>query len=240
MSVPREEGVHRVAWDLRYPRTTPATLTRGELAPWETEVGGVMVPPGTYSAQLATIIDGVWEDITEPVSFEVRDLAGATFSATGAQREAKFAFDRQAALLMRAVEGASRLLDDADQRLTLLRRGASDTPNLAPETFARLEALRRRHVDLRDTLRGDGTLSRRYVAQGPSIRGRTSFVVYTSAGSTQPPTITQREQYDLAATEFEAFLVSLRAFDTDLAEFERSMESAGAPWTPGRLPEWKR
>jgi hypothetical protein len=26
--------------------------------------------------------------------------------------------------------------------------------------------------------------------------------------------------------------------DTDLAKLEKDMEAAGAPWTPGRVPEW--
>ena len=25
----------------------------------------------------------------------------------------------------------------------------------------------------------------------------------------------------------------------DLARLEKAMEAAGAPWTPGRIPEWK-
>jgi hypothetical protein len=25
----------------------------------------------------------------------------------------------------------------------------------------------------------------------------------------------------------------------DLAKLEKEMEAAGAPWTPGRLPEWQ-
>lgn len=240
LSVPREAGVHRVAWDLRYPRTTPATLARGELAPWETEVGGVLAPPGTYSAQLSTIIDGAWQDIGEAVAFEVRDLAQGTFSVAGAQRQEKYEFDRKAAALMRAVEGASRLIGDADQRLALLRRAAADTPGASPEVFASLESLRRRLGDMRTALQGDGTLSRRYVAQGQNIRGRVAFVVYDSAGSTQPITGTQREQFDLASAEFESLLALLAAFDADLAAFEKTMEAAGAPWTPGRLPEWKK
>ena len=27
-------------------------------------------------------------------------------------------------------------------------------------------------------------------------------------------------------------------FDVDLAKLEKDMEAAGAPWTPGRVPEW--
>ena len=40
--------------------------------------------------------------------------------------------------------------------------------------------------------------------------------------------------------DFERVLVQLRQLiDVDLARLEKQLESAGAPWTPGRIPEWK-
>jgi len=27
--------------------------------------------------------------------------------------------------------------------------------------------------------------------------------------------------------------------DVDLKQLEKALDAAGAPWTPGRLPEWK-
>ena len=44
----------------------------------------------------------------------------------------------------------------------------------------------------------------------------------------------------VAALEFQQALGSLRSLiEGDLAKLEKAMESAGAPWTPGRIPEWK-
>ena len=58
--------------------------------------------------------------------------------------------------------------------------------------------------------------------------------------SIQKPTQTQRDHYAAAAAEFEQVLARLRALvEGDLTRLEKSMEAAGAPWTPGRLPEWK-
>jgi hypothetical protein len=47
-------------------------------------------------------------------------------------------------------------------------------------------------------------------------------------------------QYAAAAQEFEQTLAQLRQLiEGDLARLEKQMEAAGAPWTPGRIPEWK-
>ena len=54
------------------------------------------------------------------------------------------------------------------------------------------------------------------------------------------PTTTQRDAHRIASEEFKAELAKLRRLiDTDLRELERALDAAGAPWTPGRLPDWK-
>jgi hypothetical protein len=58
--------------------------------------------------------------------------------------------------------------------------------------------------------------------------------------STSRPTQTQTDHYAIAAQDFEQTLAQLRALvEGDLAKLEKAMEAAGAPWTPGRIPEWK-
>lgn len=56
----------------------------------------------------------------------------------------------------------------------------------------------------------------------------------------QRPTQTQVDHYTAAAAEFDQVLTKLRTLiEGDLARLEKAMEAAGAPWTPGRIPEWK-
>jgi hypothetical protein len=59
--------------------------------------------------------------------------------------------------------------------------------------------------------------------------------------SSSAPTRTQERAYEIASGEFAAILEELRALD----RFERqevfpALERAGAPWTPGRIPQWRR
>jgi hypothetical protein len=65
-------------------------------------------------------------------------------------------------------------------------------------------------------------------------------IVGSQRMSTARPTQTQIDQYTAAAQEFETALNQLRQLiEGDLAKLEKQMEAAGAPWTPGRIPEWK-
>ena len=48
------------------------------------------------------------------------------------------------------------------------------------------------------------------------------------------------QDYEWAAEAFATELNRLKVLSSDLDAFEQQLESAGAPWTPGRLPEWTK
>jgi len=74
----------------------------------------------------------------------------------------------------------------------------------------------------------------------PSINERVADIVGAQRLSSARPTQTQVNQYTAAAQEFEQTLAQLRQLiEGDLATLEKQMEAAGAPWTPGRIPDWK-
>jgi hypothetical protein len=53
------------------------------------------------------------------------------------------------------------------------------------------------------------------------------------------PTQTHIDDYNTAAAEFGDQLSRLRPLvEVDMNRLEKDMEAAGAPWTPGRVPEW--
>jgi hypothetical protein len=57
---------------------------------------------------------------------------------------------------------------------------------------------------------------------------------------TSAPTQTQQDAYQYAGTEFAEVLAALRSLiQDDLALLEGKLEEAGAPWTPGRIPNWE-
>lgn len=236
----REAGMQRMAWNLRLPLTTPIQLSSRQLDPWETDQDGPLVPPGTYSVQLAKIVDGVTTMLDAPVSFEVRDLDAATLAAKGPARSEKFDFERRLGDLQRAVEGVASVLGEVSNRLAHLRKGIMQTPGVDPAASADLEALRTRHGEIQRALGGDGTLADRAVAQAPSIRERIGNAMYSTLNSTQPPTKTQREQFDIASERFEKVLADAKTLVADLEGLEGKLEGKKVPWTPGRLPEWKK
>ena len=49
----------------------------------------------------------------------------------------------------------------------------------------------------------------------------------------------QIDTYQVAADQFGPVLAEMRKIaEVDLTSIEEQLEAAGAPWTPGRIPEW--
>jgi hypothetical protein len=59
-------------------------------------------------------------------------------------------------------------------------------------------------------------------------------------GSLGDPTGSQLRQYEIIAGAFGDILARLRrTVEVDLKRVEDAAEAAGAPWTAGRIPNWR-
>jgi hypothetical protein len=74
LKAPATAGMHRIAWDLRYPPATPVSLKPKEPDPFVEPPSGPMVVPGRYTARLTKIVRGQWTPVGEPQSFEAAGL----------------------------------------------------------------------------------------------------------------------------------------------------------------------
>jgi len=236
---PRGAGVHRVAWDLRGQASDPISLRPRGQSDWAPPSAGALVLPGEYSVTLSKEVDGEVTDLAGPVGFEVEALDLATYAATGRAREAAHEFRQRVGELSSAVDGAMRVAGETEQRITLVRRAIEETPGLDPELLEEADAIRLRMIELMTAMRGDRTRSRRALPTTPSIAARVGRVVGDQWWVTSAPTETQREQFEFASEAFEAALESLESIIDDLEALERRLDDAGAPWTPGRMPEWR-
>ncbi len=233
-----EKGVHRIAWDLRYPAANPASLKPAEVNPFSPAPTGPMVVPGRYTVSLATRVDGRSTPVGEPQTFE----ASGVGTIPAKDREALLAFERKTARLERAVLGAGDLVEDVRDRLEKIKAAVLDTSGKdASALGAEARALDVRLNDIDRALRGDRVAARYEMPTGPSITDRVEGIVGTQWAATSAPTGTSLEAYDIAADEFTVQLAALRTLvEKDLRGLEQRLEGAGAPYTPGRIPVWHK
>jgi photosystem II stability/assembly factor-like uncharacterized protein len=238
VNAPGGKGLHRVAWDLRWPDVSPVNLNRsGPGNPWDDEPAGPLAVPGTYTVTLSQRVRGVEVDLAGPVSFQTRLLRNNTTVTD--DFAGLLAFQQEAGALQRAVRGAVNTARDAQSRLDHIRQAINDTPALDRGLLNEVDGLERQLKDLRITLEGDRTISNRSEPVTPSITGRMGMLMWTSRETTSAPTLTMQQSLDIAARQFAPLLQELTVLMTaDLKDLEDQLEAAGAPHTPGRIPVW--
>lgn len=224
------KGVHRAAWDLRYPNTRPER--DGEIEEWE-ESSGVLAAPGTYSVTLWRRVEGEREQLAGPVDFEVVPLRER--GRPGAPPEELSAFLRELAEMQRQINGANAAIGAAREEIDAMRAALARATLDDEELQSAVRAVEREVEDLHYRMNGQARRDR-YNEQRPvSIQRRLSVVNSGNMRSTYGPTPMHRENLEIAREEFAEVRTALtRIVETKLPELQERLEAADVPWTPGR------
>jgi len=262
---PVTRGMHRVAWDLRgaAPLTAGAgggfgaggrggggggggrggTGGAGGGGEGDEEEGffrgptGALVVPGKYTVTLAKRVDGVITPLPGSQSFEVVAEGVSTREDRAAQAE----FEEKLARLQKAVASAEQSATEARTRLDAIRRAIDATPSLPLKLREETGTLEKRLSEITRALRGDPVMRGRQEPTPVSISERVNTAAQSLRLWTGRPTKTDMENYQIASDELAAEVPKLRRMmDTDIRAIEKQLDAAGAPPTPGRLPDWKK
>ncbi len=240
LSGPTAKGFHRVTWDFRLPDSLPTRLEEPESDnPFATPPAGPMVVPGTYAVSLSKRIDGEIVPLGEPRRFEAVALGTASLPAE--DRVALVKFQRETASLQRAVLGAARALEETENRLAHIEKALLQFPDADTALLDEARSLEDRLYQIDVALNGDRTIRSLREPTPPSIVERVQSIVSGHWRSTSAPTETHRAAFRIAGNAFEPVLEQLRGLIAeDVRTLEAKLDAAGAPWTPGRLPHWKK
>ncbi|MEM9024485.1 MAG: glycosyl hydrolase, partial [Bacteroidota bacterium] len=198
---------------------------------------GNLVLPGIYSVSMAKVVNGKVETLPGSQSFEVKLWNNATLAAT--DRAAVQGFIEKVRRLRRAASGAGRYQGELQNRIRHLKVATQTTPGGAIAWMTGLKDLEDRLQVTNRQLNGDRSVAQRQFETLPGINGRLGSIAYNLWQSTSAPTKTQQDSYRIAAKAFTGVLAELKAVSAALEAIEQEMETAGAPWTPGRLPVWE-
>ncbi len=239
LSGPTTAGFHRVAWDLRFPASVPPSDEPASEEDLFSEPDlGPLAAPGTYKVSIAKRVEGKLTPLGEPQTFQAVPLSLASLPA--ADRATTLEFHQKTARLQRALVGAEEVIRETTGRIDAIQRALVETPRADDKLSDEADTLERRLLDIAVALEGDRNLARRNETLPPSIEDRVGRVIGSQWATLSGPTQTDLEAYRLAAEAFAPVLADLRKLvDVDLRALEEKMETAGAPWTPGRLPTWQ-
>jgi chromosome segregation ATPase len=153
-------------------------------------------------------------------------------------RAALSEFQMKVARLNRAVSGAVSASNELNTKLKSIRRALHNTPADTTALISRTDDIEKRLRQVSMAMVGDNISRDRQENVGPSVNDRVNNILGDQRLSTARPTQTHRDDYSIASQDFVAELAKLKAIANDTAQLEQQIEKIGAPWTPGRLPEW--
>jgi hypothetical protein len=233
LSGPAGKGFHLVAWDLHHPSPRPWAPEKKDDEDTGEPDRGYLAPPGTYTVELAKLVDGVLTNLGKKASFRVVPLGEGTLP--GASPEEYSAFVRQLERAERDAGASRSSIADAKKRLEAIEEvlSRSTVPHSALDAEARSLASRVRELERLLVVDPDRDIMN---AQGPiPIAQRIDAARYGVRFSTYGPTPTHRKSLEIA----ESALAGLREelsllLRIDLPALERRLDEAGVPWSPGR------
>jgi len=225
-------GINRFTWDLKYASNNPITKATDE------NPSGFPVMPGKYKVTMSVSLDGVLKEVAGPVEFEAKLLNNVTLAADS--RVEFDAYMKKVTDLNRAVNGAIEVSSDLKNRIEIIKTAIKQTSTAPQSLIDAANKIADDNIALYRKLVDDEVLSKRNEPTYPSISGRLGEAVYGMWSTSSNPTNSFKQNYNIAAEEFKPVLETLkRLVEIDLKNIENQLNNLNAPWTPGRIPDWK-
>jgi photosystem II stability/assembly factor-like uncharacterized protein len=235
------EGTHRVHWDLRDPSASlpaPRAPSPDDDDDDTPRGSGPLVPPGKYTARLFQRIDGKVTALASSGEFNV--VLDPQITTAVADVKEQVAFHRQVLKLQRVVAAANGVASEAGTRLDQIKRALDASPDGGEVDRQTVRTLLATHRSIVTAFRGDAVLRTRQESVPESIGDRLGFAAGAASRYIGRPTGTQKDSYAIASKEFTATLAKLKQLvEKDIPALEKRLDLIDAPFTPGRLPEWK-
>ncbi len=234
-----KKGLQRIVWDFRYASPGPVSFRVPDPNdPYDGLETGHLALPGNYFVSLSKFDNGTFTELVPKQSFKVVSLNAATLAAT--DKKALDNFCKQVSELRRAASSADKFREELVNKIKFIKTAITDAPSLTQGLPEKIHAIEKRLNELNIILNGDASLAKREFETPPSISYRIGVMEYSLWNATAAPTQTFIQSYQTAAKLFEPLLAELKKTDADLKQVEADLEKNKAPYTPGRLPEWKK
>jgi hypothetical protein len=227
---PAEAGFHRVAWDLRYPALEAwVPIVEGEE---HHEGAGVLVVPGTFSVSMQKRVDGVLTDLGQSQTFDVVSIREPTLP--GSTQEQRVVFESQLDELGRAADGTIKAIDRVSAELDAVKqtlvRSRADT-----SLYEIADSIQERMLAQRDRLSRNEISEFFQESSDVTLTERLWHARFDSESTAYGPTPAQRESYAIGKRLYDDVVQRLGVLvDGEYEALKQALDSAGAPWTPGR------
>ncbi|QOL26795.1 glycosyl hydrolase [Thalassotalea sp. LPB0316] len=218
------KGIHRITWDMTYASNSAIAKAKGS------DRGGIMAPPGVYTAALYQRVDGEIRQLTAPVEFMLEAIYQNAL--VGPSEQEKQLFNQQITDAQRRSSAASSMLEELENTLELIRVAIDRTPNNIEQLETQFAAIQKEIHAINNSVYGLESQNR-MIAKPANISSRLGYAM-SALWSSYGPTQQHKEQLALALEEFDAMQARIKTLnDVSVPALQQAIIDAGGPWTKG-------
>jgi len=232
IEAPGGKGMHRIAWNLRYPAWGAIDIHREQRSSGSWRPSGASVMPGTYTVSLAIEVEGKITELAGPVEFKVVKLYEGALK--GMDPIDAQAYRKEVNLMDEAVSAAAITLREARKKLKAMETALSRMPIPPTELNEELYQLKRELTIFEEQVYGDPAMRDMSVYTYPTVNQRLGTASGGAWSLTHGPTKTQLMCLDIAEKQFNTLKADLEIIVNDkIPAYEKKLVDAGAPWMNG-------
>jgi hypothetical protein len=233
-----EKNITRFNWDLKY--NSPNIVSSKKFDPHKKRDGGIYVLPGTYSVEISQVHNGKSTLLSEPRKFQVKAHNNTTLPAK--DRTVMVAFQKEISKLSKAMNGTLQLAKELKEEVYTMQQTALSLPdahnNLMPALNNIINELDKVLFSF-NGVKAKASWEEVPPAEMPLMK-RLNSIIYAQINSTSDITTTSKASYEILKEKFPPVLESVKSIaETDLPEVRKMLDELNAPYTKGRIPEWK-
>jgi hypothetical protein len=232
------KGITRFNWDLQY--NNPEIIRTKKFDPFKKTKGGVFVLPGEYTVEISQVQNGLSTPLAGPSKFEVKSLNNATLPAK--DRPAMVAFQREVGELSKAMNGTLALVNEMKEEVSIMKQTALTLAGAHEKILPLLNELENELYNI--SFKFNGLKAKASWEEVPPadmpLMNRLNDVIWTQISSTSDITTTSKTSFEILKDQFPPVLEQVKMVsETKLPGLRKQMDALDAPYTQGRIPQWK-
>lgn len=230
IKAPSKKGIHRIAWDLRYPFTD---AIRSAKAPKAEDVPkGLFAPPGSYTATLVKMVDGVVSELSAPQSFEVKQMKKGALK--GSDMGVASAFWRELEAINLSLSATNQVLRTNQEKLRMMKIALDRSQSNPGELDKQLHSLMTQLAKMSKQLNGDPLRNQVGEKSPMTIGGRVSVLAMGTRQSAYGPTAMHKENMAIAQKQLKQLRTDLsKLANEEIPAMEEALIKAKAPYVKG-------
>lgn len=224
-----KKGIHRTAWDLRYPITSVVNSNETNQ-----RAKGFLVAPGKYSVELIKLENGVSSNLSEKEYFQVKQMNTPTLDGASIQEVAAFWKEYDA-----TNKKASALFSTTNQlksKLELLSTALTRTPANTDKLSQDFNTLTENVNQLLSDVNGSPSRAKPGEKTNHAILGERLFALSLGINnSTYGPTDTHHASMDIVYLQLNSAASKLKTIQSEISRIADSIVQLGGPYIKGEF-----